>query len=302
MEFCVAKKPLVSIIVVTYNSAKYVIETLESIKSQTYQNIELIVTDDGSTDNTVEVCHEWVLNNTKRFASVEIITSPKNTGIPSNCNRGIFPSRGEWLKCIAGDDALSEDCIESNLNHVLNHNEISILQTDCDIYLENFNEECFIKTTTLGLSQFYSPNISALKQYNMLLEKNHVLAPAIFFKKDLVTKYDGFDEDFMLFEDLPFWLRLTKSGVQIHYLNHKTVKYRSRQMSVRLQNKPHFHKKYIVELIKFSRKYEKKDRGYFSYLRYQIKLYYLLLLNTIGLNNRSFLSKVLFGISDKISK
>jgi glycosyltransferase involved in cell wall biosynthesis len=302
MEFCVAKKPLVSIIVVTYNSAKYVIETLESIKSQTYQNIELIVTDDCSVDKTVEVCQEWVQNNTSRFARIEIITSLTNTGIPSNCNRGFFASRGEWLKCIAGDDALSDDCIEINLNHVLKEKEIEVLQTDCDVYLENINAECFVRTTHLGLSRFYSPSISSYQQYYMLLEKNQVAAPAIFIKRDLITKYKGFDEEFKLFEDLPFWLRLTKGGVKIYHYNHKTVKYRIRQTSVTRQNKPYIHKSYVVELIKFSRKYKKKDQGYFTYLKYQIILHYLLLLNTIGLNNRSFLSKVLFGISEKISK
>ncbi len=52
--------PLVSIIVITYNSSKYVLETLESAKAQTYQNIELIVSDDGSTDNTIEICKIWI--------------------------------------------------------------------------------------------------------------------------------------------------------------------------------------------------------------------------------------------------
>ena len=51
--------PLVSIVVITYNSAEYVLETLESAKAQTYQNIELIVSDDCSADNTVETCSRW---------------------------------------------------------------------------------------------------------------------------------------------------------------------------------------------------------------------------------------------------
>ncbi len=55
-----AENPLVSIIVCTYNSSKYVLETLESAKEQTYQNVELIVSDDCSTDNTVELCRKWI--------------------------------------------------------------------------------------------------------------------------------------------------------------------------------------------------------------------------------------------------
>jgi hypothetical protein len=99
---------------------------------------------------------------------------------------------------------------------------------------------------------------------------------------------------------LPFWLRITRDGVKIYYLNHKTVKHRIHKMSVMRQNMPYIHKNYIVELIKFSKKYKKNNQKYFRYLKYQIMLHYLLLLNKLGLNNRSFLSKVLFGISDKI--
>lgn len=55
--------PLVSIQVVTYNAAKTILETLESIKAQTYPPIELIISDDCSRDNTVEICREWVMDN-----------------------------------------------------------------------------------------------------------------------------------------------------------------------------------------------------------------------------------------------
>lgn len=57
------EQPLVSVSVITYNSAKTVLETLESIKAQTYQNLELIVSDDCSTDNTVELCRNWIEQN-----------------------------------------------------------------------------------------------------------------------------------------------------------------------------------------------------------------------------------------------
>ena len=112
-----SQNPLVSIIVITYNSSKYVLETLESAKAQTYQNIELIVSDDCSTDDTVEVCKKWIAKNTERFVKVEIITAHENTGIPKNCNRGVYESRGEWVKLIAGDDILLSTCIQKNVDY-----------------------------------------------------------------------------------------------------------------------------------------------------------------------------------------
>ena len=75
------QNPLVSIVVITYNSSEYVCETLESAKAQSYQNIELIVSDDASTDNTVPIVTKWIRENKSRFVCVEIVTSPSNTGI-----------------------------------------------------------------------------------------------------------------------------------------------------------------------------------------------------------------------------
>jgi alpha-1,3-rhamnosyltransferase len=68
---------LVSIVVVTYNSSKSVLDTLESVKAQTYQNIEIIITDDCSTDNTVEICRHWI----EQYNTIQYNTIQYNTTI-----------------------------------------------------------------------------------------------------------------------------------------------------------------------------------------------------------------------------
>ena len=64
---------LVSIVVITYNSSHYVLETLESIKSQTYKNIELIVTDDCSSDDTIFLCQNWIEKNKSNFVRTSLL-------------------------------------------------------------------------------------------------------------------------------------------------------------------------------------------------------------------------------------
>ena len=86
--------PLVSVFVVSYNAADYICETLESIKAQTYQNIELIVSDDHSSDQTVELANEWIESNKERFVRTELITVDHNTGVSANYNRAIRACRG----------------------------------------------------------------------------------------------------------------------------------------------------------------------------------------------------------------
>ena len=109
---------LVSIVVITYNSVRFVLETLESIKKQTYNNIELIISDDASTDRTVEVCKTWIDDNYRRFKRTKLITVHRNTGIPANFNRGVMAAKGAWIKTIAGDDVLYQNCILDNLCHI----------------------------------------------------------------------------------------------------------------------------------------------------------------------------------------
>ena len=96
--------PLVSIVIITYNSSTTIVETLDSVKRQTYSNIELIVSDDCSADNTVEVVKGWMERNKSRFVRAKLIESDVNTGVAVNLNRGNKDARGIWLKSIAGDD------------------------------------------------------------------------------------------------------------------------------------------------------------------------------------------------------
>jgi alpha-1,3-rhamnosyltransferase len=78
------QKPLVSVVIITYNSSKYVLETLESAKAQTYQNIELIVSDDCSTDDTVEKCREWIIMVMSMTAVASVTCRTNFVGIPLN--------------------------------------------------------------------------------------------------------------------------------------------------------------------------------------------------------------------------
>lgn len=103
---------LVSVVVLAYRSADTIIETLESIKKQTYPKIELIVTDDCSPDNTVEVVENWMRDNKGCLSDMKLVTTEKNTGLPSNINRGLRAATGMYYKGIAGDDYLTEDAIE----------------------------------------------------------------------------------------------------------------------------------------------------------------------------------------------
>ena len=160
---------LVSIIVATYNSSRFVIETLESAKAQTWQNIELVVSDDCSADNTVELCRNWIAQNKDRFVNTQLITVPANTGVSANCNRMIQSSVAEWIKMIAGDDILLPNCIEDNMQFVHLNPEASIVFSKVLLYKNDFTEKNFLVAYPSPYPMnIMNPGFSAVDQYKKL--------------------------------------------------------------------------------------------------------------------------------------
>lgn len=226
------EQPLVSIIVITYNSAKYVLETLESARAQTYQNIELIVSDDCSTDNTIEVCRDWIEANELRFTRVKLVTTEKNAGVPANCNRGINVATGEWVRLIAGDDFLKEDCIEYSIKKAI------CVSEDCDVYrtrqidfvVKNQKKEFFYSKEKKSV--FYERNITSKQQLVLALRNINPFMASFLFKKKVHVLVDGFDERFRLLEDWPFLIRLLMKGVKIYCDQEVTGFHRIREDSI----------------------------------------------------------------------
>lgn len=219
---------LVSILVVSYNAEKYIIELLESIRKQTYSKLELVIADDGSKDKTVQLAKEWLVENKQRFCNSCILDSAQNYGTVKNLNKGLQACTGEYVKIIAADDMLMENCITDLVNYCRTQNldfAIGDIQRVSDI-----GE--MLKNTELSEEQkiFYAMN--AQQQYCYLLRSNPVISPGEIYKRDFLMKYNGFDQNYLLIEDYPFFLRITKDGNKIQFLNKKVVYYRESATSV----------------------------------------------------------------------
>ncbi|MFA9289764.1 MAG: glycosyltransferase family 2 protein, partial [Solirubrobacteraceae bacterium] len=110
-------KPLVSIIVPCYNAQKYIINTLLSVKNQTYQNWECLVINDGSTDNSLQHIQEFTKKNEK-FSFL----SQENKGLSTTRNTGIEKSKGDYLFFLDSDDIMAENCLELLVKELSNDN------------------------------------------------------------------------------------------------------------------------------------------------------------------------------------
>ena len=261
--------PLVSVIIITYNSSKYILETLESIKAQTWQNIQLIVTDDASKDNTVQIFSDWIDENRKRFSDVKIITVPQNTGISANCNRGLMATDGEWIKLIAGDDALLDNCIADNLAYAQRFPEASFIVSEMQEMDEN---GVITKENTSNESlAFLTKRKSTKEQLKSYARWPEFLnTPTFFYKRELIYLVGFCDEEFKIFEDTSVIFNIIGKDIKIHYLNKPTVRYRIHPNSIsRSQSIDARREK---EALQIFRKYRKKNLSIFNPL--DLSVYY----------------------------
>ena len=219
---------LVSIEVATYNSAEFVLETLESIKCQTYPALELIVSDDCSTDGTLSLVEEWLSENKNRFAHTQLITVPANTGVSANCNRLTNAATSNWIKMIAGDDILLPDCIADNIDFIRKHPESQVVFSQVRLYRGVFKEESFVRTMPGNFpDNLMQKGYKAEDQFKLLLVSDRInYTPTYFYNKKAVVDVGGYDESFTRIEDYPMWLKLTRAGYKLSYFHKETVGYR----------------------------------------------------------------------------
>lgn len=279
--------PLVSIIVITYNSSEFILETLESIKDQTYKNIELIVSDDCSSDRTVEICKEWIENNKSRFVRTELISAKTNSGTSANCNNGFYASKGEWLKFIAGDDALMPECIHT-------FTKFTYENSDCRIV---FGRMYFLRNEQLKedkINPFFDLTLS--EQYLKILLGSDISAPCSFIQRELLVECGGYDESYKLLEDFPMWIKISQKKVLFYAVNEFVVKYRIHNNNISIKNKNFINPRYFSDLKKLLEtivipelRSKKQFMACFGYLNYLAMMRFIIFLG----NKNNTISRIL---------
>lgn len=213
-------QPKVSIIAVCYNHEKYCIETLESINLQTYKNIELIIIDDKSSDNSIIKIENWIRQNN---INCKFIKNEKNLGICKTLNKAIEFCTGEFMQMVSCDDIFYLNKIEKQVQKLLEiDNSYGIVYSDADIIDENSNliDLKFINyNTKYRKAPCLSGNI-----YEDLAIDNFIPAMSVLIRKVVYEKIGKYDER-LIYEDYDFWLRASKD-FRFYYMNNTFVKYR----------------------------------------------------------------------------
>lgn len=184
--------PLVSIIIPTFNSARYITDAIESVFKQKYPNYEILVVDDGSTDDTAQII--------RKFSDQIIYIYKPNGGPASARNLGIKRSNGEYIAFLDADDCWLPDKLDLQINFLkknpefaLVHSNTWILENDTDPYLS-----------------FIDSKPPSGMVFNDLFLNNHINLLTVTLRRESFDKTNGFDEtkDIVGFEDYDLWLRI----------------------------------------------------------------------------------------------
>lgn len=249
----------VSVTVLTFNSVGTVIETLESIRSQTDCQIELIVSDDGSTDGTQAVVTQWITAHQKAFVACHVIFNPVNVGICQNVKGAYAKATGEWIKPIAGDDLLMPNAISVLYRHARSAAD--------DIGLIVGRLQAFSVSAGKTVSGEILPSDAALAELSenarglsrKLASANTIPAPAVLIRRRFVEACGGIDEHFVHLDDWPLWLNMLKAGARIEITREVIVAYRIHGAAITTRRcAATMNPKFLMDLITFYNRYQRR--------------------------------------------
>ena len=265
-------RPLISIMLVTYNSADTIIETLDSLDAQTYENLEIILCDDGSRDDTVKIAENWKASH-GRFP-MTILTKPMNEGTVRNYNKGIKACNAKLIKSIDGDDLLLPEAMEEFYK---------AYEQDPDAVYTCVPEYFGVDEDTIGkLVENYDSyrgffNKSAAEQYQTFLTTNPIISSAVgIIHADTYKEVNYYDLRYILMEDYPFYVNVSKAGHPYRLIDKPLARYRinpkSVTNSVNLVYEKDKLKHYLTEMVPALLKSGRKGDA-LNYGRYYLRKY-----------------------------
>ncbi|CCK80302.1 glycosyltransferase [Desulfobacula toluolica] len=282
----------VSIIIPTYNYGDFLSASIDSVLKQTYQNMEIIVIDDGSTDNTRQIVDSY--KDQIKYIYQE------NSGLSTARNTGIKHATGEYMLFLDADDLLGVNLIQSQVEYLTNNPEINI--SVC-------RNRLFHKTDASDSPKSFGS--WRLFKRNLDIHLCHLnIAPphAFFFKSKIIKNSKGFDTTLTACEDYDLWIRLSIEG-HIPYYNPKGMVYYRRHpksMSSNLKNQYHhdviLHER-VMDLLKKNSKFPlgKRFEGLLAFSSGVVRTAFLL--NKLNLPNDFKLMKLAYmSINEAIKK
>lgn len=203
-------QPFISVCIPTYNGERYLRDCLDSVFAQSYKNYEILIIDDGSKDNTIQIVREYKA----KFEKFRVIANEVNQGLVANWNNCILNAKGEWVKLFFQDDVMKSNCLATLVDNLSADDNFII--NERDFIIEN-NASDKLKRVYSNLNTLEKFGIKEGKvQQNVFFQllsryflNNFIGEPSsIMFKKDIVKEIGFFDGNLKQLCDFEFAVRV----------------------------------------------------------------------------------------------
>ena len=181
--------PLVSVVLPTYNGSCYLSESIRSVVGQTYQNWELIIVDDASTDTTPEIIAEW----TKSDSRVRSVRNECNMKLPRSLNKGFDIACGEFLTWTSDDNLYHATALQEMLEFLLNHPKTGLVYTD----FSDIDEHGEV------IQEVSAAEPAALTEGNCV-------RACFMYPAEVRQRIGNYNESMLLVEDWDYWIRIAR--------------------------------------------------------------------------------------------
>ena len=211
-------QPLVSVVIPCYNHEKFVQDSIQSVIDQTYQNIELIIIDDGSKDGSVEKIQEMIHTCQQRFIRFEFRHRP-NKGLSATLNEALEWCKGIYYSAIASDDMMLPEKTKLQVDFLEANKNISAV----------FGGIKLIDNNNITISE----RVRQSNQYSfkdIILHQHDLPAPTQMIRLSALKNVGGYEPD-ILIEDWYMWLRLSSYG-DLYYMDHLLCLYRQHATNI----------------------------------------------------------------------
>lgn len=196
------RNKLVSIILPVYNGEQYLKNSIESCLNQTYNNIEIIIVNDASTDNSVQIIEEYA----RTYKNIKVLHNQVNKKLPASLNIGLSSATGEYLTWTSDDNIFDATAIE----------ELVLAIQKYDIVYSNYRR---IDMDGNLIGEVTLPKIDFLLIGNCI-------GASFLFTKNIYKKLNGYDENLFLIEDYDFWVRAKLNKAKFFHICKSLYSYR----------------------------------------------------------------------------
>jgi glycosyltransferase involved in cell wall biosynthesis len=192
--------PLVSVVIPTFNRVSLLKETVESVRTQTYRDFEIIVIDDGSTDGT----WQWLIHQT----DIRAFRQP-NQGIAASRNHGISRARGEWIAFLDHDDLWMADKLQIQMDYVATNPDVALVSA---------------RHVRLGKRIKQPTKVSWISGdlFAEVFSQSFIHTSSVIIRKDVLQSIEGFDPQYRFADEFDVWLKISRQ-FPIAYINKPLV-------------------------------------------------------------------------------